>query len=905
MLLGAVWAFPDQTLNPALRRIAPWAAKQYGWDLAIGSLHGAPWDRWTWKDVSLVPSEGQANPGPLRIDRIAELQVTWARVPRGLPQPADFREIWLRDGACTLRLAAPPPNAEPSPSRTFPWAPSSWPRIDVDGLALRVEQVGQGTFSTPHLRLGLQKAAPNAAGPRKVVLRMQDGRWVPAQGPTQELAAQAEIQLFEDRVAFQTLRLEQGSGWLQAKGAWPIEATRLESAEWSLQWQDLAWQDWNQLSGSARGAWEGHGWSLAELQAQLGDAVTLYGEDGFLPWDGGPRIAEARGSLVVGGERLDDLLAQIKPDPSEGDSGMDLGRFRLRASLSQGRVDLADASVVWHPAAFPSPVTIEATGSLDWPDPRSGTANAPKQAGLDLVGRWHLEAGQRATEEGVRMTWPSTEGRWSLRGRDPDWEGELLVEDLLFQVQPPDRASYDAQGQLRMALDEKGVRLEALRLDWTQDERSLGSIEGNGTFGSLQAWRSDPAKVPLHWNVRADCPELFPLAHFVPAIRRIEGSAQVDFQGSGTWEQPDWEGQGTIEAQSMRLTRGESWSDLQATLRLDRSQTATLQGNAHYGGGPVTATGTLDWTQAEPSLTAEVQAEGVPVLRTPDARLRADASLTLQGTPGAGHVAGQASVVYGRLRHQFDLSGKLLELLEERQRGSETPGEPIEWSWAFPAGWTAEIDLNTAQPVPVFSDLGQTNIRLDGRLVGRSGSMHPEGSLAIGSGKVALPGSTLTWKQGFLLFPQDGGPPRIEASGETRLAGHDITLSVRGDLLQPTLELSSIPFRPQYDLLVLLLTGSLPGNNDLSRATQSLSVYLAKDLLRRWLGSEPSEEEGLLDRLEITTGREVSESGLGTLEAMFRLSEQAAKERRALWITAERDRFEDMNFGLRWTWRPR
>jgi hypothetical protein len=103
----------------------------------------------------------------------------------------------------------------------------------------------------------------------------------------------------------------------------------------------------------------------------------------------------------------------------------------------------------------------------------------------------------------------------------------------------------------------------------------------------------------------------------------------------------------------------------------------------------------------------------------------------------------------------------------------------------------------------------------------------------------------------------------------------------------------------------LLLTGEVPQGRDWSRTTESLSLYLAKDVLKRWLGSDGGDGEGLFDRFEFTTGREVSESGLGTLEAMFRLNGDPSGQGKALWITAERDRYEYVNFGLRFVLSPR
>jgi hypothetical protein len=215
------------------------------------------------------------------------------------------------------------------------------------------------------------------------------------------------------------------------------------------------------------------------------------------------------------------------------------------------------------------------------------------------------------------------------------------------------------------------------------------------------------------------------------------------------------------------------------------------------------------------------------------------------------------------------------------------------------------VGLHTRSPLDLISDLGRSAIEIEGLLIGHAGRMYPEGTIVLNGGRISLPGSTLVWKQGVVLLPKGGGPPTIEALGTTRLSGHDVSLRIHGPLSDPLLDLNSTPQRADYDLLILLLTGELPQGRDWSRTTESLSIYLAKDVLKRWLGSDGGDGEGLFDRFEFNMGREVSESGLGTMEAMFRLNGESSGQGKALWITAERDRYEDMNFGLRFVLRPR
>jgi len=139
--------------------------------------------------------------------------------------------------------------------------------------------------------------------------------------------------------------------------------------------------------------------------------------------------------------------------------------------------------------------------------------------------------------------------------------------------------------------------------------------------------------------------------------------------------------------------------------------------------------------------------------------------------------------------------------------------------------------------------------------------------------------------------------------GSTRLAGYDVTVALTGDFDQPTIELSSAPSLAPDELLLLVLSGQPPSiGGGIEAAGQSVALYVAKDLLRGWFtsgGFEEEDRESYLDRLEVVTGRDISGSGVLTVEGTYRLREGLARERDAVYLVMERDSFEDYNVGLR------
>ena len=81
-----------------------------------------------------------------------------------------------------------------------------------------------------------------------------------------------------------------------------------------------------------------------------------------------------------------------------------------------------------------------------------------------------------------------------------------------------------------------------------------------------------------------------------------------------------------------------------------------------------------------------------------------------------------------------------------------------------------------------------------------------------------------------------------------------------------------------------------------------MALYVARDLVQGWFdsgGFKDEDQESFIDRLEVVSGRDVSRSGVLTVQATYRLREGLARERDAVYLVMERDSFEDYNVGLR------
>ena len=104
-------------------------------------------------------------------------------------------------------------------------------------------------------------------------------------------------------------------------------------------------------------------------------------------------------------------------------------------------------------------------------------------------------------------------------------------------------------------------------------------------------------------------------------------------------------------------------------------------------------------------------------------------------------------------------------------------------------------------------------------------------------------------------------------------------------------------------MLLLLLTGQRPTGNrggagsgaEISR----VAIYLGRELLSTLFGMEYTDDESVLDRLQLDIGRDITRQGDETIEARFLLKEGLFRQNDAVYLSAEKDIWDAYNGGLR------
>jgi translocation and assembly module TamB len=179
------------------------------------------------------------------------------------------------------------------------------------------------------------------------------------------------------------------------------------------------------------------------------------------------------------------------------------------------------------------------------------------------------------------------------------------------------------------------------------------------------------------------------------------------------------------------------------------------------------------------------------------------------------------------------------------------------------------------------------------------------GRIFVDPSRISLPAGRLAIESGVVTFPENNPDrPTFDLTAKSRMAGYDIDMQIRGTSEEPVITLSSQPSLPDSDLLLLVLTGQPPvtgtGQGRQSVAGMNMAVYLGRGLLADWFGLSGQEsDESILERFELDIGRQISSSGQNTVEAQFRLVEGLLLSGDRLFITSERDRYDNYNMGVK------
>jgi len=414
--------------------------------------------------------------------------------------------------------------------------------------------------------------------------------------------------------------------------------------------------------------------------------------------------------------------------------------------------------------------------------------------------------------------------------------------------------------------------------------------------------------VPIGLTGELAAPDLTWLARSVDELRRLEGRVAARGRLAGTLRDPRWQGEVELREGEFRLATGlPTVRGLEADLVVDNRRWELRSATGEMGGAEIALTGTVDASGEAVVLDLRLTGERMLLVRTSETKIRANARLAIQGPIEKLRATGELVVTEGRHVRDIDI----FSALGGSSSAAPDTGSGIHFSISNEpplADMEFDVALKSEGPLVVDNNLTRAEFRPDLRLRGTGRLLILNGPVFIDPSTISLPSGKLRVNAGILDFRFESPfVPDLSLTAEMRVRGYDIDATVSGPYDNPEILLSSSPPLPDDELLLLFLTGQLPSTEDSATdAAGAVAIFLAQDVLSRWLfGSDVDGSEDVMDRIEFTVGAEVSRTGTPTARATYYLRARPRGVGRTSYLTAERDAWDRINYGIGFVFRFR
>jgi translocation and assembly module TamB len=634
---------------------------------------------------------------------------------------------------------------------------------------------------------------------------------------------------------------------------------------------------------------KGAGW----LEELVGDRFVFEGLDAQFHLTG--TLAKPRVAIVGTLERLlekdTSLPTSGKFDLAYSEKGIRVDQFEWSGA---GALQLAAAGFI---PLDPLAVDRFLPGDLSF----ALQASIPKLEGLHSFVPPELAIeGSLQTDLKLTGTWDRLSGRIAVDARD-------VSLPSMIQPAPPGRFA------IKTEVNAEGNEVSLARLEVVSDALS---VEGTGRWSGAPSLAAVArggelgltGDVALHGRIALT--DVSWAAKGVQGLKRVGGKLEADVRIEGPVREPAFHA-------TLRLSDGEVRPDLAVpSLRalnleavVDARSVSLREARGELGGAPFQLSGNLNRGDATgPQVDLRLTGENLLLFRSEGVKLRADADLAVKGPVSRLEFTGDVAITDGRLVKKLNLLGMLGNLGNLGGPAKpKTEGGFQLFSIRDPPLQDAVFDLriSSKNPFLIKNDLARGTLRPELRLTGTGEIPVLLGNVYVDPIRVSLPAGRLTVQSGVIRFLEsDPDRPQLDLVAGAQMMGYDITILVEGPYDEPVVTLSSVPPLPDEDLVLLVLTGQPPKSpaDRTTGAAQSMNVavYLGKGLLARWFGDESVEsDESVLDRFDLEVGRGVTRTGEETLDAQFRLGRGVIRHGDTIYLTGEKDIYDDFNAGLK------
>ncbi|BCU07033.1 translocation/assembly module TamB domain-containing protein [Allochromatium tepidum] len=455
-------------------------------------------------------------------------------------------------------------------------------------------------------------------------------------------------------------------------------------------------------------------------------------------------------------------------------------------------------------------------------------------------------------------------GRWSA-DLDLDRLDFALIKDFL-----PDTLSAEGSGRVKGRFQADGAVLNGSataeipqgslkldlgrgkqeRLDFSNTRLTLESgtaglsarlalpIEGLGRIQgdlSLPGWRLDAPARPaqaLRGGLRAEIPDLAPLAGLVPDISGLKGGVRTDLSLSGTLDRPGVTGRLDIKGVHFQLPLlALKVEDMNIRANAPSIERFDIRGEAGLGGRQLKLTG-QGRTGTNAAMQLHIEGNRLKLADTREYFVRLSPAIDIEVNADGAVVGGEIRIPEARIRPRSLPEGTVSPSSDVVLKTTQ-PSDP------FPVRLDLRLVLGDEVTIDGFGVRGRLSGAL--RVLQEPGrEMLGDGQLQITEGQYRLTGgfgiaaelgAPLNITQGRLIYaksPIDNPGLLLQAERE----GGDTTAGVRvvGTLRNPKMTFfsDSDPGLTQADITKYLMTGIPPSSNDRNdQAGLAVGTYIA------------------------------------------------------------------------------
>ena len=374
---------------------------------------------------------------------------------------------------------------------------------------------------------------------------------------------------------------------------------------------------------------------------------------------------------------------------------------------------------------------------------------------------------------------------------------------------------------------------------------------------------------------------------FVPAIRKLNGTANVAVRIGGMVGKPIIEGNVGLDIQTARFADPSipTLTDFKARIDSAGERITFTQFGGEAGGGRFGVTGSINMADAaQPVFELVLKSKDVLLVRDETVLIRAETDVALRGPLNTANVSGTVYIVQSRFKKEIEilplaLPGKPqpVPAIVVQRKVISFPQPPLR-DWTF----NVAVKTRAEDPFVVRGNLARGKVTVDVRLAGTGRNPYLGGAATIDQFSATLPLSTLTTRRGLVTFSEDAPfEPRVELEAESKIRQYTIIIRVDGPAGKPRLDLESEPPLPQQEILSLLSTGSLSGEigaNNTALATRA-AVLVVKGWYKKIfkkdfpLGGDDG-GDSLMDRFEVDFGAVDPKTGRNETTAQLRVTER-------------------------------